>query len=264
MHVAPDLPQIACFDTAFHRNKPPHADCYALPKGYYDDGVRRYGFHGLSYEYIALQLPRVAPDIAAGRVVVAHLGSGASLCALRGGISVDSTMGFTALDGLPMATRPGQLDPGVVLYLMTQRGMTVAEVTELVYHEAGLKGLSQISGDMRELLASDAKGAKFAVDHFIYRCAQHIGMMAASMDGIDGVVFTAGIGENSAEIRARIVERMGWLGAELDAEANAGSGARCISTKTSKLGVYVIPTDEEWIIARDTLACLAKDGSRGI
>ena len=256
MNVAAHLPQIACFDTAFHRSHPAHADCYALPKSLYDEGVRRYGFHGLSYEYIADKLPEVAPEIAHGRVIVAHLGSGASMCALKDGVSVDSTMGFTALDGLPMATRPGQLDPGVVLYLMMHKRMSAQEVSDLVYHQAGLLGLSEISSDMRDLLASDDPRARFAIDHFVLRCGLNVGMLAAALDGLDAVVFTAGIGENSPAIRARISERMAWLGAEIDAEANA-AGHRKISTPQSKLGLYVIPTDEEWVIARETLACLS-------
>jgi len=256
MNVAAHLPQIACFDTAFHRSHPAHADCYALPKSLYDEGVRRYGFHGLSYEYIADKLPEVAPEIAHGRVIVAHLGSGASMCALKDGVSVDSTMGFTALDGLPMATRPGQLDPGVVLYLMMHKGMSAQEVSDLVYHQAGLLGLSEISSDMRDLLASDDPRARFAIDHFVLRCGLNVGMLAAALDGLDAVVFTAGIGENSPAIRARIAERMAWLGAQIDAEANA-AGHTKISTPQSKLGLYVIPTDEEWVIARETLACLS-------
>ena len=198
MEVDPAIPQVACFDTAFHRGHAAHSDCYALPRGLYDEGVRRYGFHGLSYEYIAERLHEVAPGAARGRAIVAHLGSGASMCALLGGRSVESTMGFTALDGLPMGTRPGQLDPGVVLYLIAQKGMSVQSVSDLLYRESGLKGLSGISNDVRELLASDDPRAAFAVDHFVYRCGLSAGLLAAALGGVDAFVFTAGIGENSA------------------------------------------------------------------
>ncbi len=249
----PDLPQIACFDTAFHRGHPAHTDCYALPRALYDEGIRRYGFHGLSYEYIAARLPEVAPEIAGGRVVVAHLGSGASMCALAGGRSIASSMGFTALDGLPMGTRPGQLDPGVVLHLLTAKGMSTDEVTRLFYHDSGLKGLSGISNDMRALLASDDPAAAFAIDHFVHRCGLHAGELAAALGGIDAFVFTAGIGERSAPIRARIAERLAWLGAELDPAANE-AGATRISTSTSRVALLVVPTDEELMIARHTLA----------
>jgi acetate kinase len=253
LQADPDLPQVACFDTAFHRGHPGHTDCYALPRSLYDEGIRRYGFHGLSYEYIAARLPAVAPEIAGGRVVVAHLGSGASMCALAGGRSIASTMGFTALDGLPMGTRPGQLDPGVVLHLLTAKGMTADEVTRLLYHDSGLKGLSGISNDMRELLASDDPGAAFAIDHFVHRCGLHAGELAAALGGIDAFVFTAGIGEHSAPIRARIAERLAWLGAALDPAANA-AGATRISTPASRIALLVVPTDEELMIARHTLA----------
>ena len=224
--IDPEMPQVACFDTAFHRGHPPHTDCYALPRALYDEGVRRYGFHGLSYEYVAERLRTVAPGIAGGRVIVAHLGSGVSMCGLRDGRSVESTMGFTALDGLPMGTRPGQLDPGVVFYLIEQRGMAAAEVTDLLYKGSGLKGLSGVSNDMRDLLASDEPGAAFAVDHFVHRAGLMAGLLAAALGGLDAFVFTAGIGENSPPIRARIAERLAWLGAEIDPEANAaGRGA---------------------------------------
>lgn len=251
--LAPELPQVACFDTAFHRHHAAFADCYALPRALYDAGVRRYGFHGLSYEYVAHRLPEIAPEIAGGRVVAAHLGSGASMCAMREGLSVESTMGFTALDGLPMGTRPGQLDPGVVLHLIEERGMTAAEVTRLLYHEAGLKGLSGVSNDMRVLLASDEPGAALAVEHFAWRCGLLAGQLAAALDGIDAFVFTAGIGENSPAVRARIAARLAWLGAELDPEANA-AGATVISTPSSRVALLVVPTDEELMIARHTLA----------
>jgi acetate kinase len=255
MEINAAVPQVACFDTAFHRGHAPHADCYALPRALYDEGIRRYGFHGLSYEYIAGRLPEVAPEVADGRVLVAHLGSGASMCALAGGRSIESTMGFTALDGLPMGTRPGQLDPGVVLHLIEERGMSPAEVTRLLYNESGLKGLSGISNDMRDLLASDDPRAAFAIDHFVHRCAFHAGGLAAVLGGLDAVVFTAGVGENAAAIRARIADRLGWLGAKLDAAANADGHAR-ISTPESGIALLVVPTDEELMIARHTVALL--------
>ncbi len=255
MAINPAVPQVACFDTAFHRGHAPHTDCYALPRALYDEGIRRYGFHGLSYEYIADRLPEVAPELATGRVIVAHLGSGASMCALLDRRSIESTMGFTALDGLPMGTRPGQLDPGVVLHLIEERGMTAPEVTRLLYSASGLKGLSGISSDMRDLLASDDPAAAFALDHFIHRCALNAGQLAAALGGLDAFVFTAGIGEHSPEIRARLAARLGWLGADLDAEANA-AGATRFSTPGSRVALLVIPTDEELMIARHTLALI--------
>jgi acetate kinase len=251
----PDLPQVACFDTAFHRGHSAVADHYALPQSLYAQGVRRYGFHGLSYEYIAQRLPKVAPAIAGGRVIVAHLGSGASMCALMGGRSVESTMGFTALDGLPMGTRPGQLDPGVVLFLIDQMGMTTATVQHLLYHDSGLKALSGISNDVRELEASHDPRAAFALEYFAYRVGLQAGMLAAALDGLDAFVFTAGIGENSVSMRARIAEKLAWLGAALDQDANA-KHAPLISRRESRVAVYVMPTDEELMIARHTLALL--------
>ncbi|MDX0408304.1 acetate/propionate family kinase [Sinorhizobium medicae] len=256
MAINPDVPQVACFDTAFHRGHAKHTDCYALPRSFYDEGVRRYGFHGLSYEYIAERLREVASRAAKGRVVVAHLGSGASMCGLRDGRSIESTMGFTALDGLPMGTRPGQLDPGVVLYLILQKGMKAQAVSDLLYHDAGLKGLSGLSNDMRDLLASDDPHAALSVAHFVYRCVLNGGMLAAALGGIDAFVFTAGVGENSPPIRARIVEGLAWLGAELDPAANE-AGAALISTATSRVAVHVLPTDEELMIARHTLALIS-------
>ena len=252
----PDLPQVACFDTAFHRGHDAVADRYALPEHFYADGVRRYGFHGLSYEYIAQRLPEVAPEIAQGRVIVAHLGSGASMCALRGGRSVESTMGFTALDGLPMGTRPGQLDPGVVVFLIEQGGMTAAAVQDMLYHECGLKGLSGISNDVRALEASTDPRAALALEYFVYRTGLHAGMLAAALGGLDAFVFTAGIGENSISLRARIADKLGWLSGALDPVANA-AGATLISSSGSRVALYVIPTDEELMIARHTLARLA-------
>jgi acetate kinase len=250
-----ELLQVACFDTAFHRNHPEIADRYALPEQLYEEGVRRYGFHGLSYEYIAGRLPEIAPEIAHGRVVVAHLGSGASMCAISAGKSVESTMGFTALDGLPMGTRPGQLDPGIMLYLMSEKHMSAKEIERLLYNESGLKGLSGISNDVRELLASPDPRAKLALDYFVYRISLFAGMLAAALGGIDGLVFTAGIGENAPAIREAVAKRLTWLGLDLDAKANASGEAR-ISNKESRVVCYVIPTDEELMIARHTLAVL--------
>src|SRR5271166_2911900 len=252
----PHLPQVACFDTAFHRAHTAIVDHYAIPQRFYAEGVRRYGFHGLSYEYIADRLPHIAPAVASGRVIVAHLGSGASMCALTGGRSVDSTMGFTALDGLPMGTRPGQIDPGVLLYLMEQKKMSAAAIQEFCYHECGLKGLSGISNDVRELEASADPRADFALDYFCYRVGLYAGMLAAALAGLDAFVFTAGIGENSAAVRTRIAARLAWLGAELDPAANAAH-ATLISHPGSRLALYVIPTDEELMIARHTLALLS-------
>lgn len=246
------LLQVACFDTAFHRNHPEIADRYALPEQFYAEGVRRYGFHGLSYEYIAGRLPEIAPEIARGRVIVAHLGSGASMCALSAGKSVESTLGFTALDGLPMGTRPGQLDPGVVLYLIAEKGMTPAAVQDLFYRDSGLKGLSGVSNDVRELEKSADPKAAFALEYFVYRSGLLAGMLAAALGGLDAFVFTAGIGENSPTMRSRIAERLAWLGVSLDTNANA-AGATVISRKDSRIAVYVIPTNEELMIARHTL-----------
>ena len=255
MEISPEVPQVACFDTAFHRGHPAVADTYALPRGLYDEGVRRYGFHGLSYEYVAERLRTLAPEAARGRVIVAHLGSGASMCALADGRSIESTMGFTALDGLVMGTRPGQLDPGVVLHLVADRGMSPEAVSDLLYHRSGLKGLSGISNDMRDLLASPDPSAAFAIDYFVHRAALSAGMLAAALGGLDAFVFTAGVGENAPAIRARIVERLAWLGAELDPAANAAGGP-LISTAASRIAVYVVPTDEELMIARHTLSLL--------
>jgi acetate kinase len=252
----PALPQVACFDTAFHRGHNALADYYAIPERFHAEGVRRYGFHGLSYEFIANRLTQVAPKIAGGRVIVAHLGSGASMCALSAGRSVESTMGFTALDGLPMGTRPGQLDPGVILYLVAQKGMSAGAVEKLLYHECGLKALSGISNDVRELDASADPRAAFALDYFAYRVGLNAGMLAAALDGVDGFVFTAGIGENSPSMRARIAARLAWLGIALDPAANA-TGGPLISRADSRVPVYVVPTDEELMIARHTLALLA-------
>jgi acetate kinase len=250
----PSLPQVACFDTAFHRDHDRLADHYAIPRFLHDEGVRRYGFHGLSYEHIAKTLPKVAPEIATGRVIVAHLGNGASMCALHGGRSVESTMGFTALDGLPMGTRPGQIDPGVLLYLMSVKGMPPSEVQDFLYGECGLKGLSGVGSDMRELQASDDPNAAFAVEYFVHRVSLNAGMLAAALQGVDAFVFTAGIGEDSVSVRARIAERLGWLGVALDPAENARHSLRISRSET--LPVYVVPTDEELMIAEHTMSLL--------
>ena len=247
----PGVPQVACFDTSFHRGQPAVAEVVPLPREVCGAGVQRYGFHGLSYEYIASVLPRVAPEIARGRVIVAHLGSGASLCALNDRKSVDSTLGFTALDGLCMGTRPGAVDPGVILYLFQTLGLSATEVEAILYKKSGLLGISGISNDMRVLLASTDPGARLAVDYFVYRAAKEIGALAAVLGGIDGLVFTAGIGENSAEIRRRICEASAWLGVDLDQDANLGAGPR-ISRPGSRVSTWVIPTNEELMIARHT------------
>ena len=256
----PDLPQVACFDTAFHRSHSAIADHYAIPERLYTEGVRRYGFHGLSYEYVVDRLRQIAPAVAGKRVIIAHLGSGASMCALLNGQSVESTMGFTALDGIPMGTRPGQIDPGVVLYLVSEKGMPASEVEDLLYRNSGLKGLSGISNDVRELADSKDPRAAFALDHFVYRVGLNAGMLAAALRGLDAFVFTAGIGENSSMMRHRITDNLGWLGAKLDFAANT-TGETLISDKSSRVAVYVIPTDEELMIARHTLAVLAASGA---
>jgi len=253
----PGLLQVACFDTAFHRTHSSVADHYAIPERFYQEGVRRYGFHGLSYEYIAGRLGDLAPKIANGRVIVAHLGSGASMCALANGRSIESTMGFTALDGLPMGTRPGQIDPGVLLYLITQKGLAAKEVEDLLYRESGLKGLSSLSNDMRELETSDASGARLAIEYFVYRIALNAGMLAAALNGLDAFIFTAGIGENSATIRARVAEKLAWLGVNFDGAANKAGGP-LISRPDSKVAVYVIGTNEELMIARHTISFISR------
>jgi acetate kinase len=251
----PALPQVACFDTAFHRTHSAVADYYAIPYQLHAEGVRRYGFHGLSYEYAAKTLPQVAPEIAKGRVIVAHLGSGASMCALKEGRSIECTMGFTALDGLPMGTRPGQIDPGVLLYLISEKGMSASNVQSFLYRDCGLKGLSGVSNDMRELEASEDARAKMAIDYFVYRVGLSAGMLAAALQGLDAFVFTAGIGENSVSIRARIADQLGWLGVRLD-EIENSRHARLISRSDSRIPVFVIPTDEELMIAQHTLSLL--------
>jgi acetate kinase len=257
----PGVPQVACFDTSFHRGQPAVAEVVALPSEIRQGGVQRYGFHGLSYEYIASVLPEVAPEIAPGRVVVAHLGSGASLCAMKNRKSIDSTLGFTALDGLCMGTRPGSLDPGVVLHLFQTLGLSPKEVETILYKKSGLLGISGVSNDMRDLLASTEPAARLAVDYFVYQAAKQIGAMAAALGGIDGLVFTAGIGEHSAEIRRRICEASAWLGIEVDADANGAKRSR-ISRVGSRVSAWVIPTNEELVIARHMGAVLGLSGVR--
>jgi acetate kinase len=256
MQRAPEVPQVACFDTAFHRSNAELAQMFALPYELHEAGVRRYGFHGLSYEYIATVLPTVDAAAAAGRTVVLHLGNGASMCALQGARSVASTMGFTAVDGLPMGTRTGNLDPGVVLFLMDERGMDARAVEKLLYQQSGLLGVSGISSDMRALLESQEPRARLAIDLYVYRIGRELGSLAAALGGLDALVFTAGIGENSAEIRARVGATAAWLGVEVDAAANAAGGP-CISTADSRVAVWTIPTNEELMIARHTERLLA-------
>jgi acetate kinase len=251
----PDVPQVACFDTSFHHSHRAVAKLVPLPKDIRKAGIQRYGFHGLSYEYIASVLPDVAPEIARGRVIVAHLGSGASLCALKDGTSIDSTLGFTALDGLCMGTRPGTLDPGVVLYLYQNLGLSAKEIETILYKKSGLLGISGIGNDMRGLLAVDDPDAQLALDYFVYRATKEIGSLAAVLGGVDGLVFTAGIGENSPEIRKRICQACSWLGLQMDDEANLLSDLR-ISAPQSKISAWVIPTNEELMIARHTGALL--------
>src|SRR5574337_1920155 len=247
----PDVPQVACFDTSFHLGRPEVAKLVPLPREICRSGLQRYGFHGLSYEYIASVLPEAAPEIAKGRVIVAHLGSGASLCAMRDGKSIDNTLGFTALDCLCMGTRPGSLDPGVVLYLFQTLGLSAKEVETILYKKSGLLGISGISNDMRDLLARSEPEAQLAVAYFVYRAAKEIGAMTAALGGIDGLVFTAGIGESSPDIRRRICEASSWLGVELDEQANTSRCPR-ISAPQSKIPVWVIPTNEELMIAKHT------------
>ena len=253
MSLNPELPQVACFDTAFHRTAPEVEQAFALPYSFYEEGIRRYGFHGLSYEYIASVLPERAPDIANGRVVVAHLGNGCSACAMRERTSIATTMGFTALDGLPMGTRCGELDAGVVLHLIQQKGMSAEELVDLLYRRSGMLGLSGISSDFRELLASESPRARFAVEVFCYRVAGHIASLAAALGGLDGIVFTAGVGENAAPVRSAICRACGWLGLELDEAANREHKER-ISTPHSRVAAYVIKTDENLMIARHARA----------
>ena len=253
LRLNPDLPQVACFDTAFHRTAPEVEQAFALPYSFYQDGIRRYGFHGLSYEYIASVLPQRAPEIANGQVVVAHLGNGCSACALRDRVSIATTMGFTALDGLPMGTRCGELDAGVVLHLIQQKHMPPDELVDLLYRRSGMLGLSGFSSDFRDLLASDERRAHFAVEVFCYRVARHIASLAAALGGLDGVVFTAGVGENAAPVRSAICRACAWLGLDLDESANREDKER-ISTPNSRIAAYVIKTDENLMIARHARA----------
>jgi acetate kinase len=248
----PALPQVACFDTAFHTTQPAVAQAFALPRDLGEAGIKRYGFHGLSFEYIASVLPEHLGDGADGRVVVAHLGAGASMCAMRGRRSLATTMGLTALDGLPMGTRPGAIDPGVILHLMTERGMSVGDITELLYKKSGLLGLSALSSDVRDLLASDSPHAAWALDVFVYRVGRELGSLAAALGGLDALVFTAGIGEHAVPIRARVCRDAAWLGIQLDEDANQRGGP-CITARGSRATAWVIRTDEELMIARHTL-----------
>ncbi|MDP3839187.1 MAG: acetate/propionate family kinase [Methylococcales bacterium] len=252
MQESPDLPQVACFDTAFHRQQDTVAKLFGLPYEYYEHGVQRYGFHGLSYEYIASVLPA---EISMGRVIVAHIGSGASLCAIHKGRSVATTMSFTALDGLLMGTRAGSLDAGVILYLLQQEGLSLKQLEDLLYKQSGLLGLSGISNDMRVLLDSDEPRARLAIDYFVYRVSREIGSLAAAMGGVDALVFTAGIGENSPQIRQLVCEQAAWLGVDFDATANQ-AGAACISRADSRVAVWMLPTNEELMIARHTRTLL--------
>jgi acetate kinase len=257
----PDVPQVACFDTAFHATTPEVEQRFALPDELHRAGVRRYGFHGLSYEYIASVLPAHDARAAAGRTVVCHLGNGASMCAMRVGSSVATTMGFTAVDGLPMGTRSGSIDPGVLLWLMDERGMDARAIEHLLYHESGLLGVSGVASDMRRLLASDAPRARLAIDLFVYRIGRELGALASTLGGLDALVFTAGIGENSPAIRAGVCRGASWLGVALDETANERSGPR-ISTAASRVAVWVLPTDEERMIALHTQRLLAAGGGR--
>jgi len=253
----PDMLQVAVFDTGFHRGHDEVIERLPLPDEFYQAGLRRYGFHGISYEFIASRLPEAAPELAGGRVVVAHLGSGCSMCAMRAGRSVETTMSFSALDGVPMGTRPGRLDPGAVLFLFQGRKMTAEQVETLLYKESGLKGLSGTSNDVRELLASDEPRAKMALDYFALHSARIVAELAVVLGGIDGLVFTAGVGEHAAPVRAAICERLTWLGLALDESANTRHGPR-ISSDKSRIACYVIPTNEELMIARHALALVRR------
>lgn len=259
----PQLLQVACFDTAFHRTHSDVITHYALPEEFYDQGVRRYGFHGLSYQYIAHYLRTHLPELYSQRVIVAHLGSGASACMMSEGRSLDTTMGFTALEGLPMGTRPGRLDAGVVLWWMQQKKFTADEIQHLLYNCSGMKGLSGISADMRELLASDAARAQLALDYYAHHSAECLAGLGVIAQGIDAIVFTAGVGENSPPIRELIVERLGWLGAKLDTERNV-QNMQCISADDSKISLWVIPTNEELVIARDTLMLAQRQARKAV
>jgi acetate kinase len=258
--IVPNLPQVACFDTAFHYGRPEVATRLALPRAFHDRGIRRYGFHGLSYEYVARRLREIDPDLASGRVIVAHLGNGASLCAMANGRSIDTSMGFTALDGLMMGTRCGTIDPGVLLHLQMQEGMSAAEVEQMLYNRSGLLGVSGVSSDMRTLHLSDDPAAAEALDLFVWRAVREIGALIAVLGGIDGLIFTAGIGENDPLIRAAICDRLDWAGAQVEASANAAN-AGSVAAADSRVAIRVIATDEERMIALHTLETLG-DRSR--
>jgi len=256
MQLFPGVPQVGCFDTAFHRGQPFVNDTFAIPFRYYEKGVRRYGFHGLSYEYVTGELARIAPHLTAGRVVVAHLGNGASMCAIHRGRSVASSMGFSALDGLPMGTRCGQIDPGVLLYMLDQEKLDTAQIRQILYNESGLLGLSGgLSNDMRTLETADNAESHRAIDYFVFRVQRELGAMAAVMGGIDALVFCGGIGENSRVVRRRVCERLGWMGIEIDHGRNA-EGATVISSEFSRTTVMIVPTHEELVIARAARAAV--------
>jgi acetate kinase len=259
MKINPELPQVACFDTAFHRTAPELEQAFALPYAFYEEGIRRYGFHGLSYEYIASVLPECAPEIADGRIIIAHLGNGCSACAMKARQSLATTMAFTALDGIPMGTRCGALDPGVVLHLIQQKGMTADALVDLLYRRSGMLGLSGVSSDFRELLASDEPRARFAIELFCYNIARHIGSLAAALGGLDALVFTAGVGENAAAIRDTICRACAWLGLQLDPVANNQHQTR-ISAPNSRVAAFVIRTDENLMIARHARALIRSSG----
>jgi acetate kinase len=261
MKAFPSIPQVACFDTAFHRSHPFIHDTYALPRSYYDEGVRRYGFHGLSYEFITRKLGRIAPEIAREGVIIAHLGNGASMCAVHDGRAVATTMGFTALDGLAMGTRCGQLDPGVALYLLTEKKMSADALSDLLWKGSGLKGMSGLSQDMRELEASDKPAARDAIAYFVSRIRREIGGLAAALNGAEAIVFTAGIGEHSWKVREAVLKDMEWMGVHFDAQANRAN-AQIISAEDSPTTVFVIPTNEELMIAEHTVATAGVETSR--
>jgi acetate kinase len=261
LETMPSLPQVACFDTAFHRTQPDVAQCFAIPRRFAEEGIRHYGFHGLSYEYIASMLPRLEPTLAGARIIVAHLGSGASLCALDKGQSIATTMGFSPLDGLVMGTRCGAIDPGVLLFLMDRYGMDARALEQLLYYESGLLGVSGISNDMRTLLASDDPRAQEAIELFVYRVGREIGSLAAALGGLDALVFTGGIGEHSAEIREKVCHQAAWLELELDDSANEATATR-ISRPNSKVSAWIVPTDENLMIAKHTLSQVTFAGDK--
>lgn len=257
MKANPGIAQVACFDTSFHRTQSRVAEMFGLPGEFYDDGVRRYGFHGLSYEYIAGRLNDISPALADGRTIVAHLGNGASMCAIKEGKSIATTMGFSAVDGLPMGTRCGSIDPGVITYLLNEKGYEPRQLEDLLYKKSGLLGISGITNDMKVLTSSEDPWARLAVEYFVYRAQREIGSLAAALGGLDALVFTAGIGENSSRVREMICGGLGWLGAELDAEANS-SNHELISSRGASTKVYVLPTNEELMIALHTEKALSR------